>query len=149
MLLVLRQVITDRVPRCLRADENVLARADCRIIEQRSHGNVDKGAAADDRIQQRAAVLAVTVVAIFVATDHEAVVAFGDIELVAFYPRERLESRTSRTPTVRAVAIRSVDEFVHDGVVNGAAKTPPGKRALTASSGICHATFLRVPEVAN
>jgi hypothetical protein len=42
------------------------------------------------------------------------------------------------------VAIRGVAEFVHNGVVDGAAKTPSGKRAFADSSGICHATFLGV-----
>jgi hypothetical protein len=104
---------------------------------------VNECATADNRIEQRAAQPAVSVVAIFVTKDHEGLPAFGEIQLVAFYARERLESRSSGTPAVRAVAIRSVDECIRHDVLHGAAITLSGKRALARFSWICHATFLR------
>ena len=47
-LVMLRQVVGDGEPRCLGADEDVPARADGRFIHQRSHGDMDEGAIADD-----------------------------------------------------------------------------------------------------
>ena len=64
---VLRQIVGDGEPRRLGADEDVLARADGRIVDQGAHGDVDEGAVADHRIEQRAARLAARVVAIVVA----------------------------------------------------------------------------------
>ena len=64
---VLRQIVGDGEPRRLRADEDVLARPDGRIVDQGAHGDVDEGAVAHHRIEQRAARLAARVVAIVVA----------------------------------------------------------------------------------
>lgn len=55
MLWVLGQVVGDCEPSRLGADEDVLGRADGRIVDEASHGDVDEGAVADDRIQERAA----------------------------------------------------------------------------------------------
>jgi hypothetical protein len=49
------QVVGDCEPRCLGADEDVLGRADSRIVDESSHGDVDKLAVADDRVEERAA----------------------------------------------------------------------------------------------
>ena len=51
MLCVLRQVVGDGEPRRLGADEDVLGRADGRIVDQNTHGDVDEGAVANDRIR--------------------------------------------------------------------------------------------------
>lgn len=77
-----------------------------------SHGDMDEGAVTDDRIEERAAHLTARVVAVFVAKDHEIVLALGDPQLVALDASERLEGRTSRPPADRAVTVRGVDEFV-------------------------------------
>jgi hypothetical protein len=52
MLFVLGQVVGDREPGRLRADENVLARADSWIVDESSHGDVNKGAGSDERIEE-------------------------------------------------------------------------------------------------
>ena len=118
---VLGQVIGNCEPLRLGADEDMLARADGRIIDKGTHGDVDEGAVADDRIEQRAAHLTVCIVAGFIAKDHEVVLALGDVQLVALEASERLEGRASRPPAVRAVAIHGVDEYVRHRVVDGAA----------------------------
>ena len=125
---VLRQIVGDGEPRRLGADEDVLARADGRIVDQGAHGDVNEGAVAHDRIEQRAARLAVRVVAVFVAKDHEVVLAAGDAQLVALDAGERLERRAGRAPAVRAMAVRGVDEFVRHRVVHGAALALAGER---------------------
>ena len=96
MLFVLGQIVGDREPGRLGADEDVLGRADGRIVEQCSHGNVEKSAVADDRKEERTAQLAARVVAVFVAKDSEVVFAPGDVQLVALDASEWLKGRTSR-----------------------------------------------------
>jgi hypothetical protein len=51
MLFVLGQVVGDCEPWRFGADENVLARADGRVVDEGSHGDVDEGAVEDDRIE--------------------------------------------------------------------------------------------------
>ena len=87
--------------------------------------------------------LAVRIVAAFVAEDHEAVLALGDSKLVALDAGERLEGRTGRSPAVRAVAVRGVDEFVRNRVVDGAAQALSGKRAGACFRRACHRLLLR------
>jgi hypothetical protein len=82
---------------------------------------VDEGAVADDRIKERAAHFTACVVAIFVAKDHEVVLALGDAQLVTLDASEGLEGRTSRPPAIRAVAVRGIDKFVRHRVVDRAA----------------------------
>ena len=114
-------IVGDGEPRRLGADEDVLARADGRIVDQGAHGDVDEGAVAHHRIEQRAARLAARVVAIVVAENHQVVRAAGDAQLVARDAGERLERRAGRAPAVRAMAVRGVDEFVRHRVVHGTA----------------------------
>ena len=118
---VLRQIVGDGEPRRLGADEDVLARADGGIVDQGAHGDVNEGAVAHHRIEQRAARLAARVVAVVVAENHEVVCAAGDAQLVARDAGERLERRAGRAPAARAMAVRGVDEFVRHRVVHGAA----------------------------
>jgi hypothetical protein len=84
----------------------------------------------------------VRVVATFVAKNHEIVPALRDDQLLAFYAGERFEGRTGRPPAVRTVAVRGVDEFVRHTVVDGAAKTPSGKRAVARFIRVRHRVFL-------
>src|SRR5271170_5285546 len=115
---VLGEVIGDCEPRRLGTNEDVLGRAGGRIVDEASHGDVDEGAVADYRIEERAAHLTARVVAVFVAKDHEVVLALRDVQLVPLDASERLEGRTSRPPAVRAVAVRGVDEFVRYRIVD-------------------------------
>lgn len=83
MLLVLGPVVGDGEPGRLGADEYVLGRTNSRVVSESSHGDMDKGALADDGIVERSANPAMGVVAVSVAEDHELVFARGDGELVA------------------------------------------------------------------
>src|SRR5713101_666968 len=94
MLCVLRQVVGDGEPRRLGADEDVPARTDAGVVQKASQGDMDEGAVADDRIEQRAAAPAVRVVSVVVALDQEIVLALGEAELAALDAGERLEGRT-------------------------------------------------------
>ena len=76
-------MVGDCEPRCLGTDEDVSGRADRRIINESSHGDMDELAAADDRIEERAARLTMGVVAVLVAKDKKTVPTFGDAQLVA------------------------------------------------------------------
>ena len=94
-----------------------------------SERDVNEGAAADDRIEQRAAPLAVRVVGVFCAEDRERVRALGDAELAALDAGQGLERRPRRPPAVRAVAVHGVEEFVGHLIVDGATKALSGKGA--------------------
>ena len=74
-----------------------------------------------DGVQERAAIRAVRVVEIVLAVDEQFVRALGELELPALDPAERLERRAGRSPAVRAVAVRRVEELVDDPVTHGAA----------------------------
>jgi hypothetical protein len=52
MLLVLGQVVGDGEPGRLGADEYVLGRTDTLVVNESSHGDMDKGALADDGIEE-------------------------------------------------------------------------------------------------
>jgi hypothetical protein len=121
MLLVLGQVISDGEPWRLEADEHVPGRTDTRVVNESSHGDLDKGALADDGIEERPANPAMRVVAVFVAEDHELVFARGDGELVALYPGEWLEGRAGCAPAVGAMTIRGVEEFICHEIMHRAA----------------------------
>jgi hypothetical protein len=109
MLLMLGQVIgDDGEPGRLGADEYEVCRTDSWVFNESSHGDMDKGALADDQIEERPANPAMRVVAVFVAEDHELVFVRGEGELIALYPGEGLEGRAGRPPAVGAVTIRSV-----------------------------------------
>src|SRR5437879_2665367 len=73
MFRVLGQVVGNCEPWRLGADEDVHGRADGRIVDERSHANVDEGPGADDRIEKGAAHFAADIVAIFVAEDQQLV----------------------------------------------------------------------------
>jgi hypothetical protein len=81
MFPVLRQVIGYREPTRLGANKDMIGRADCRILDKRSHCDVNKVAIAHDRIEQRAAQLASRVVAVFVAEHHQIILALPDAQL--------------------------------------------------------------------
>src|SRR5882757_4111671 len=121
----------------------MLGRSDGWSVDEGSHGNVNKGAVAHQRIEERTAHLAVCVVAIFVAEDHEAVPALSDDQLVALYASERLEGGTSRPPAVRTMEVRGVDDFVRHGVADRAAIALSGKRAAAGFLRGCHGRLLR------
>jgi hypothetical protein len=55
MLFILGQVVCNCEPPRLGADEDMRGRTDGRIVDEGSHGDVDEGAVADDRIKERAA----------------------------------------------------------------------------------------------
>src|SRR5215468_1088951 len=112
------QVCLARTTGCLGADEDVSGRADSRIVDESSHGDVDELAVADDRIEERAARLTMGVIAVLVAIDQKAVPTLGDAQHVALDAAERFEGRTSGSPAVRAMTIHGVEEFIGHGVVD-------------------------------
>src|SRR5205085_1423610 len=77
-LVVLGQIVGYGEPQRLGPDEDMFGRADGRLADEGSHGDVDKGAVANDRKEERAAQLTVRVVAILVAKDQEVLLAIGD-----------------------------------------------------------------------
>ena len=62
------------------------------IVDQGAHGDVNEGAVAHHRIEQRAARLAARVVADVVAENHEIVLAAGDAQPVAAMPANGLNA---------------------------------------------------------
>src|SRR5262249_32951465 len=114
----------------LGADEDVPARADRRIVQKRPKGDVDEGAVAHHGVEQRAAPLAMRVMAGVVAVDQEAVRTPGDGELLAFDAGERPGRRTGRPPAVRTVAVHGVKEGIGYRVVDGAAKALSREHAI-------------------
>ena len=125
VLVVLRQVVGDLEPRCLRADEDVLGRADGGRVDERSHRDVHVLAVAHDREQQRAADRAARVVQVVLSVDQQARRLPGDLELLSLDTGERLERRAGRRPAARAMAVRRVPERVRDPVADRAALAPP------------------------
>src|ERR1700687_1265877 len=117
MPLILRQAVGDIEPWRFGADKNVCGWADGGIIAQRSHGDMDPRAIADQGIQQRTTSRAVRIVAFFVAEDHALILTFGDRELFAFDAGERLERGAGRAPAVRAMAVQGVSELVHYRII--------------------------------
>jgi hypothetical protein len=88
----LGQVVGDCEPRCLRADEDVSGRADRRIIDESSHGDVDELAVADDRIEERAARLTMRVVTVLVAIDQKVVLPWVMLNLSRSMPPNGLKA---------------------------------------------------------
>jgi hypothetical protein len=138
VLLVLGQVVGDGEPGRLGADKYVLGRTDSRVVNESSHGDMDKDALADDGKEERPADPAMRVVAVFVAEDQELVFARGDGELVALYSSEWLEGRARRAPAVGAVAIRCVEEFVCHEIMYRTAIAFPFELATTRFLRIRH-----------
>jgi hypothetical protein len=116
----------------------VLGRAGGRIVNEGSHGDVDKRAVAHHRVEQGAAHLAACVVAAFVADGHEFVAAAGDAQFVAFDAGKRFEGRTSRLPAVRTMAVCGIDELIRDCVTDDAALAPSTEEAVTCAFLACH-----------
>src|SRR5215831_18582992 len=121
VLLPLSKVVGDLEPLRLRADEDVLGRADARRISERAERDVHPRAVAHDGVEQRPADAAARVVAVVVAPDQELVAAVGELELRPFDAGEGLECGAGRRPAVRAVAVRRVPELVRHAVANGSA----------------------------
>src|SRR5439155_16700346 len=88
--LILWQTVGDLEPRRLRAHEDVSGRPDRRIVDQRPHRDMDEGALAHHRIEQRPAAPAMRVMTGLLAVDHDVVVALDDTEFVARDAGERL-----------------------------------------------------------
>ena len=83
----------------------MLGWADGRLVDQGSHGDVNKRTVSNQRVEQGAARFTVSVVSVLIAEDHKIVLAFGDFQLIAFDACERLESRAGRAPAVGAVTV--------------------------------------------
>ena len=101
-------------------------RSDRRIIEERSQSDVDEGAIADDRIQQRTAPTAVNIVGALVTKDQKCFPASSNFELASFNPGEWLECGARRSATLRAMAIQGVEELVLHNVADCSAQTVTG-----------------------
>jgi hypothetical protein len=99
-----------------------------RRVDQRAHGDVDKGAVADNGIEQRAAPAAVCVVPGLVTANQKGLGTLGKDKLVALDSGERLEGRARRAPAVGAMAVHGVAERIGDGMMNSAAEAFSGKR---------------------
>ena len=93
MPLVLGQVVGDREPGRLGADEDVVGRADGRGVDQRAQGDMDPERVTHDRVEQGAALAAVGIVGLVAAVDQQAVGAFGDRELRPLDTCKWLEGR--------------------------------------------------------
>src|SRR6516162_3882561 len=103
MPLVLRQIVGDNIPRRFRSDEDMMGRTDGRIVDERSHRDVNKGAVADEGIEERAAGLAVGVMGLFAAVDEKVVGAARNPEFPALDAGEGLEGRARRAAAIRAM----------------------------------------------
>ena len=57
--------------------------ADCRIVDKRSHSDMNESAVADDGIKQRTAETAMRVMAVLFAENHELVRTLDDTQFVA------------------------------------------------------------------
>src|SRR4029079_11990325 len=71
ILLGLREFVRDLEPRSFRANEDVLARPNRRLVHKRAHGDVDVGAIAHHGVEKRTADPAARVVALVVAPDEQ------------------------------------------------------------------------------
>lgn len=91
VLVKLRQIVGDREPRRLGANENMFAWLYRRSIDQRSHGDVSISTVANNGVDQRSAYFAVRVIAIFFTEDHEVVLPRCKDQLLTFDTCERLE----------------------------------------------------------
>ena len=92
VLVELRQVVGDLEPRRLRADEDVLGRANCRNIDERPHGDVNERAVPHNGEEEGAALRAAGVVQVFLPEDRDGVQTLGDLERLALGPGEPLKA---------------------------------------------------------
>src|SRR6185312_297770 len=120
-------VVRDLEPGRLRADEDVLGRADARLVLERPHRDVHTLSLAHDREQQRPTRATARVIP-HVVTPHEQVVRpLRDLELLALHAREGLERRARAGAAPRAMAVRRVQELVGHAVRRRAAFTLTGE----------------------
>lgn len=130
---MLRQLVSDRKPWSLGADENVGARANARRVIKRSQRNVNELTAANHRKQQAAAYPAMNIVrSTFMAKDHPAVFAVSNVQLVTLDTREWLECRAGCPPAVRAMAVQRIRKLVLHHVMDCAAKASASKQWFQA-----------------
>src|SRR5690349_4470697 len=76
---------------------------------------------ANKRIQKRSASTASSVVAFFVAEDHEFVFAAREAKLIALDTGEGLKGRARRSSALRAMAIERVTKFIANAIFHVAA----------------------------
>jgi hypothetical protein len=131
-------------------------RPDRWIIDKCSHGNMDKFASPNNRVEQRATQSAVRVVTRLITDDEKIVVAASKSQLFAFDARERLEGRACGSPAVRTMTIGCIKKFVTHGIPNSSTKTSSFKRTQShwSNSGeavvrILQAVSVPIPEVAS
>jgi hypothetical protein len=105
----------------------MLIRPYCWDIDQRSHRDVNISSLSNHGINQGPAYLAVGVVAIAFAEDHEVPMPLCENQLPAFDASERLERRTRRATAVGAMAICRVEKLIGNRVSDGATKAFSGK----------------------
>ncbi|MEI9863150.1 MAG: hypothetical protein WDN00_01035 [Limisphaerales bacterium] len=119
MPFVLRQVVGDLKPWRLVTDKDMRGWPDARGLNKCSHGHVYKGAFVDDRIQKRAADLAVDIMVGGRITENQNLfLALGDLQLAALDTGKGFEGRTGRAPAIRAMAVQGIFEFIRHGIVN-------------------------------
>lgn len=89
---MLRQTIGDLEPGRLRPHENVSGGPDRGIVSQCAHGDVDEGAVADHRIEQRTAAGAVRVMRAIIAEYHQLIAASRHAEFGRATPANGLNA---------------------------------------------------------
>jgi hypothetical protein len=119
MSLELREVIRDFEPGRLRSHEDVLVGPNRGCVDHGSQGDMNIGAAADDRIEQRTAGRAVSVMGVGLADDQQLVAPLDQLHFRPLDTGEGLERRAGGAATVRAVAIHGVPELVGHRVADG------------------------------
>src|SRR2546423_11077581 len=130
VLVELRQVVRDLEPGCFRADEDVLRRPNAGSVDKRSHRHVYVGTVTHHGKEERATCPAPRVVQVLLSEDQQAIQAVRDLELFPLYARKRLERRTGRSATARAVAVRRVEERILDAVTDQAALALSGEHTI-------------------
>ena len=79
----LGKVVGDREPRRFGADKDVRPRTDRRCVDERAQRDVNECAIAHHRVQQRAATLAVGVMAVFITINQQLGCAVSDGQFAA------------------------------------------------------------------
>src|SRR6187551_48208 len=109
-LLELREVVRDLEPGRFRPHVDVARRADRRLVDERAERHVDVLPVPHDRVEQRPAGGASRVVEGLLTVDEQCVRAPGQLELLPLDAGKRLERRSGRSATARAMAVRRVAE---------------------------------------
>jgi hypothetical protein len=99
-LMILRQVVCDGEPCCLRADKDVSRRSNGWLVNERSKRDMHELAFANDRVKQRAALVAMDVVSWLASVDEHVIRASNDRQLASLYAREGLECGTGCAPAI-------------------------------------------------